>query len=123
MFGSDGGSGESLTGHPRTFGTFTRVLGRYVRERNIISLENAIKKMTYLPAMVYNLSTKGLIREGMDADLVLFDPATISDLGTFARPALGNTGIDYVLVNGKIAVENNKVTGVLAGKSMFRNTK
>jgi N-acyl-D-aspartate/D-glutamate deacylase len=120
MIGSDGGSGEKPTGHPRTFGTFTRVLGRYVREKKLISLESAVRKMTYLPAMVYNLAGKGLIREGMDADLVLFDPETIADQGDFVTPARGNVGIEYVLVNGKIAVKNNKATGVLAGKPLFR---
>ena len=120
MIGSDGGSGEKPTGHPRTFGTFPRVLARYVREKKIIGLESAVRKMTYLPAMVYNLSTKGLIREGMDADLVLFDPETVADLGDYAMPARGNVGFDYVLVNGKIAVKDNKATGVLAGKPLFR---
>jgi len=120
MIGSDGDSGRSRTGHPRTFGTFTRVLGRYVREKKVISLENAVRKMTYLPAMVYNLSTKGLIREGMDADLVLFDPKTIADLGDYTQPARGNIGLDYVLVGGKVALENNTATGVLAGKVLFR---
>ena len=121
MIGSDGGSGETPTGHPRTFGTFPRVLGRYVREKKIITLENAVRKMTYLPAMVYNLSAKGLIREGMDADLVLFDPETVADLGDFVEPARGNTGFACVLVNGKIALENDQVTGTLAGKPLFRN--
>ena len=120
MIGSDGGSGETRTGHPRTFGTFTRVLARYVREKKVVSLESAIRKMTYLPAMVYNLSTKGLIREGMDADLVLFDPETIADLGDFVEPAKGNVGLSCVLVNGKIAVENDQVTGVRNGKTFFR---
>lgn len=123
MIGSDGGSGETLTGHPRTFGTFPRVLGRYVREKKMITLENAVRKMTYLPAMVYNLSTKGLIREGMDADLVLFNPVTVADLGDYVEPARGNTGFTCVLVNGKIALENDQVTGVLAGKPLFRNAR
>ena len=120
MIGSDGGSGETRTGHPRTFGTFTRVLARYVRERKVVSLESAIRKMTYLPAMVYNLSTKGLIREGMDADLVLFDPETIADLGDFVEPAKGNVGLACVLVNGKIALENDQLTGAFNGKTLFR---
>ena len=120
LFSEHSGSGEKPTGHPRTFGTFTRVLGRYVREKNLISLESAVRKMTYLPAMVYNLAGKGLIREGMDADLVLFDPETVADLGDYVQPARGNVGIEYVLVNGKIAVKNNKATGVLAGKPLFR---
>jgi N-acyl-D-amino-acid deacylase len=120
MFGSDGGYGQKPTDHPRTFGTFPRVLGRYVREKKIITLENAIRKMTGLPAMVYNLPTKGLIREGMDADLVLFDPETVADLGDFAQPTRGNTGFACVLVNGQIALEKDCVTGTLAGKLLFR---
>ena len=120
MIGTDGGYGQKPTDHPRTFGTFPRVLGRYVREKKIITLENAIRKMTYLPAMVYNLPTKGLIREGMDADLVLFDPETVADLGDFTQPARGNTGFACVVVNGKIALENDRVTGALAGKQLFR---
>ena len=120
MFGSDGGSGQKASDHPRTFGTFPRILGRYVREKKIIPLENAIRKMTYLPAMVYNLSTKGLIREGMDADLVLFDPETVADLGDFAHPTRGNTGFACVVVNGEIALENDRATGALAGKLLFR---
>lgn len=119
MFGSDGGYGKP-TDHPRTFGTFPRVLARYVREKNLITLESAIRRMTYLPAMVYNLATKGLIREGMDADLVLFDPETVADLGDYAQPARGNTGFACVLVNGEIALENDQITGKLAGKLLFR---
>ena len=69
---------------------------------------------------MYNLSTKGLIREGMDADLVLFDPETVADRGNYAEPALPNVGFACVLVNGKIALENDQVTGVLAGKTLFR---
>ena len=122
MIGSDGVSGQK-TDHPRTFGTFPRVLGCYVREKKIITLENAIRKMTYLPAMVYNLPTKGLIREGMDADLVLFDPKTVADLGDFKQPNRGNTGFACVVVNGEIALENDDVTGILAGKLLFRKNK
>ena len=120
MFGSDGGHGQKPSDHPRTFGTFPRILGRYVRERKVITLENAIRKMTYLPAMVYNLPAKGLIREGMDADLVLFDPETVADLGDFTRPTRGNTGFACVVVNGEIALENDQTTGALAGKLLFR---
>ena len=123
MIGSDGGYGQKASDHPRTFGTFPRVLGRYVREKKIITLENAIRKMTYLPAMVYNLPTKGLIREGMDADLVLFDPETVADLGDFTQPTGGNTGFACVVVNGKIALENDRPTGVLAGRLLFREAR
>jgi N-acyl-D-amino-acid deacylase len=70
--------------------------------------------------MVYNLPTKGLIREGMDADLVLFDPETVADLGDFTQPTRGNTGFACVVVNGEIALENDQATGALAGKLLFR---
>ncbi len=105
-------------GHPRAFGTFPRVLGRYVRERKVITLENAIRKMTSLPAMVYNLPTKGLIRAGMDADLVLFDPETIADCGTYAHPVQKNKGLDYVIVGGRIAVRDGVFTGELGGSQL-----
>ena len=116
MIGSDGTySAQAKGNHPRCFGTFPRVLGRYVRELGVITLENAIRKMTYLPAMVYNLSTKGLIREGMDADLVLFDPETVRDGATFADPLALNEGFDMVMVGGKIALKNNVPTEVFNG--------
>lgn len=121
MIGADGGFGQKPTDHPRTFGTFPRVLRHYVREKSLLTLENAIRKMTYLPAMVYHLPTKGLVREGMDADLVLFDPQTVAELGDFIQPTRGNTGFAYVMVNGQIAVEDDKVTDVLAGKLLFRD--
>ena len=123
MVGSDGGHGQKPSDHPRTFGTFPRILSRYVREQKVISLENAIRKMTYLPAMVYNLPTKGLIREGMDADLVLFDPETVADLGDFVHPSRGNTGFACVVVNGGVALENDRPTGVLTGKLLFRDAQ
>ena len=121
MIGADGGFGQKPTDHPRTFGTFPRVLRHYVREKGLLTLENAIRKMTYLPAMVYHLPTKGLVREGMDADLVLFDPQTVAELGDFIQPTRGNTGFACVMVNGQIAVEDDKVTDVLAGKLLFRD--
>ena len=104
--------------HPRGFATFTRILGRYVRERKVITLENAIRKMCYLPAMVYGMSTKGLIREGMDADLVLFDPETVGDNNDFANPYVKNSGLDYVIVSGEIAVKDNVATGALGGRQL-----
>jgi len=123
MFGTDGGFGQRPTDHPRTFGTFPRILSHYVREKRLLTLENAIRKMSYLPAIVYNLTGKGLIKEGMDADLVLFDPETIADLGDYVQPNRGNTGFAYVLVNGEIAVENDQITNTLAGKLLFCRAK
>ena len=121
MIGTDGSChAGSEGGHPRTYATFPRILGRYVRERKVLTLENAIRKATYLPAMVYRLQSKGLIREGMDADLVVFDPETICDRATYASPREKNAGMRYVLVNGEIAAENGIATGILAGKQLLR---
>ena len=119
MVGTDGSYAPGDVGnHPRGFATFPRILGRYVRERKVITLENAIRKMCYLPAMVYGLSTKGLIREGMDADLVLFDPDTVCDNNDYANPYVKNSGLDYVIVGGEIAVKDNVATGALGGRQL-----
>jgi len=117
MIGSDGiyQKGSSMT-HPRAVGTFPRVLGRYVRERGLLELPEAIMKMTSLTATTYNLSNKGLIKEGFDADLVLFNPAAIIDQSSFVSPFESNLGIDYVIVNGKIAVDHDRCMDVAAGK-------
>lgn len=120
MIGSDGNvSGKG--GHPRTFSTFTRVLSRYVRERKVLPLEEAIHRMTGLPASVYRLSHKGVIAEGMDADLVLFDPDRIRDRSEYGDPTRGNEGYELVVVNGRIALEKDQVNGTLAGKAFFRD--
>ncbi len=117
MIGSDGLYYKGCSGaHPRAFGTFTRVLGHYVRERKVLSLEEAIHKMTGLPAAVYQLHGKGLIRPGMDADLVLFDPDTVSDQAGFTDFSKRGTGIDTVWIQGRKVVEHGAYLGVKAGK-------
>jgi N-acyl-D-aspartate/D-glutamate deacylase len=108
---------ENTTGvHPRAFGTFPRILAKYVREDRIISLEMAIRKMTSLPANRLRLYDRGRIAPGMAADLVIFDPATVQDLATFQKPLLYPNGIDYVIVNGKVVVEGESWTKVMAGR-------
>lgn len=97
--------------HPRTYGTYPRILGTYVRERNNLRLEEAVRKMTSLPARAMGLSSKGLLRPGMDADLVVFDPALINARSTFESPTRFPVGIDHVLVNGEPVVRDGKVTG------------
>jgi len=91
--------------HPRSYGTFPRVLAHYVRDRGILPLEEAVRKMTSLPARRMGLTDRGIIRVGMKADLVVFDPATVKDEATFAEPHQYPTGIPYVMVNGKLAVD------------------
>jgi N-acyl-D-aspartate/D-glutamate deacylase len=111
---------KATNAHPRGFGTFPRVLAKYVRDEQVISLEMAIRKMTSLPANRLKLFDRGRIAPGMTADLVVFDPNTIQDTATFAKPLSFPTGISYVLVNGKIAVDRGQSTGELAGR-VLRN--
>jgi N-acyl-D-amino-acid deacylase len=102
--------------HPRFYGTFPRVLGKYVREEKWLSLEEAIWKMTGFPAKKLRLEERGLIKKNYWADIVIFDPETIIDEATYEEPHRFSTGIEYVIVNGKIAVEKGKQQEVLEGK-------
>ena len=102
--------------HPRAFGTFPRILAKYVREEHVISLEDAIRAMTSLPADQLKINDRGRIAPGMAADIVIFDPATVKDTATYANPTSYPVGIEYVLVNGRVEVENGKVTQELAGE-------
>ncbi|WP_347923970.1 D-aminoacylase [Pontimicrobium sp. SW4] len=102
--------------HPRWYGTFPRVLGYYVREKGIISLSEAIYKMTALPAKNIGLKDRGVLKENMKADIVLFDPETIIDKGTFEKPHQYPEGIYYVLVNGQIAIDNKEFKNIKAGE-------
>lgn len=106
--------------HPRNFGTFPRVLGRYVRELKVIPLEEAIRKMTSLPASILGLTDRGAIKEGLWADLVIFDPATVADKATFEDPFQYPVGIDTVLVNGTVVLEEGKHTNARPGKVLRR---
>ncbi|MEO8126269.1 MAG: D-aminoacylase [Bryobacteraceae bacterium] len=102
--------------HPRAFGTFPRILAKYVREDHAVSLEMAIRKMSSLPANRLKLYDRGRIAPGMAADLVVFDPATVQDHATFQKPMEYSTGMDYVIVNGKVAVEGTRFSGPGAGR-------
>jgi N-acyl-D-amino-acid deacylase len=102
--------------HPRGYGAFPRVLGKYVRERKILTLEKAIHKMTWLPAQKLRLRDRGLIKEGMYADITIFNPEIVIDKADYAEPHRYPKGIEYVLVNGKVVIERNEHTGALAGK-------
>lgn len=105
--------------HPRNYGTFPRFLGRYVRERKIMSLSEAVKKMTSMPAAKVGLKDRGAVRTGNWADLVVFDPATIADKATYTDPEQYPVGIDYVLVNGKVIIDHGVHSGELAGKVLY----
>ena len=100
--------------HPRNFGTYPRILGQYVR-KNVITLEEAVHKMTGLTAEIFGLDKRGIIREGYFADLVVFDPRTIKDQATYWQPTLAPVGINLVVVNGRIAVDKGNL-GIRAGK-------
>lgn len=102
--------------HPRTNGTFPRVLGKYVREEKTLRLEEAVWKMTGFPASRLNMQSKGLIKVGLDADLVIFNPDTVIDRADFKDPFKEPAGIDYVVVNGKIVIQEGKHKDIKAGK-------
>ncbi len=118
MIGSDGIPELSGRPHPRLFGTMTRVLGVYVRERGVLSLEEAIRRMTGLPCQRFGLLDRGVIREGAFADLVLFDPAEVRDEATYEDPKRESTGIKMVVVNGRVAYEDGRHTGAGAGRML-----
>jgi N-acyl-D-aspartate/D-glutamate deacylase len=121
MIGTDGvpGFGTSKV-HPRMIGTFPRILGRYVRQQGVIGLEEAIRKMTSLPAQTFGLYKKGILRERLDADVVIFDPETIIDKSSFDDPTQSPEGIRWVIVNGELAVENGEVVGATSGQVLRR---
>ena len=118
MIGSDGSLTRLGDGspHPRAFGTYPRVLGRYVRERRLLTLEEAVRKMTAFPAARLGLADRGLLRPGLMADIAVFDPATIEDRATFADPHHYAVGMRHVLVNGRVTVWQGAHTGVRAGR-------
>ena len=101
--------------HPRAYGSFPRVLGRYVKS-NVLRLEEAIRKMTSLPAQRFGLVKRGIIRPGMHADIVIFNPNKIIDTATFNDPIRFPSGIEHVVVNGKISIESSEFTGIRAGQ-------
>ncbi len=124
--GSDAGTSrvlgeadEMALPHPRTYGTFPRIIARYVREQGLLSLEDAIRKMTALPASRMQLADRGMIQPGHWADVVVFDYATIQDNATFEAPLLTPSGIDYVLVNGEIVVDKSGHTGATPGRILY----
>lgn len=121
MHASDGAVRELGIGvpHPRNYGTFARVISHYVRKKGILFLEEAIRKMTSLPAQTFRLRKRGLIREGMYADITVFDKELFRDRATFSDPHQYSQGLAYVIVNGEVVVENDKHTGKRPGMILY----
>ena len=121
-FGTDAGGHDPARArgptHPRAYGTFTRILGRYVRDERVIPLEDAIRKMTSATATRLSLHDRGVLREGLFADVVVFDPATIGDPSTFERPHQLSTGVRHVFVNGVAVLRDGAHTGALPGRAL-----
>ena len=123
MVGSDGIPELKGKPHPRLFGTFPRILARYVRDQGVLSLPEAVRRMTSLPAATFGMEGRGTLREGSFADLVLFDPAVIEDLATYDDPQRAPAGIDRVFVNGAVALEQGRHTNSGTGKMLrFRRS-
>lgn len=125
MAGADAGvpiPGKGMP-HPRGYGTNARILGRYVRDAKVISLEEAIRRMTSLAAQKFQLKGRGILKEGMAADIVVFDEATINDKATFEQPHQYSVGFQYILVNGKLVVEEGKHTGARSGMALYGPAK
>lgn len=125
MFGADAGvpkMGVSRP-HPRGYGTNARVLGKYVREEKVIRLEEAVRRMTSLAAQKFNLNDRGLLKSGYAADILIFDENNVSDKATFDNPHQYSIGFKYVLVNGKLVVENEKHTGIKSGQALYGPAK
>jgi N-acyl-D-amino-acid deacylase len=121
MVASDGGVPVFGQGspHPRSYGTFARVLGRYVRELNIITLEDAVRKMTAFPAQRLGLSDRGVLKEGLRADIAVFDPETVRDRATFEQPHQYAEGVSLVVINGQVVFENGSMTAARPGRILY----
>jgi N-acyl-D-aspartate/D-glutamate deacylase len=126
LIGSDGRAvtPDSVAGqgrpHPRFYGTFPRVLGHYVRDLGLLSLPEAVHKMSGAPARILGLAERGLLREGYRADITTFDPATIIDCATYEDPHRYPLGISTVIVNGVVVVDAGQPTGALPGRVLRR---
>jgi len=115
-----GAAQESPGMHPRYFGTFPRVLGYYVRATKALTVEDAVRKMTGLPASIIGTVDRGFLAAGFAADIAVFDPATVLDQATFEKPTLPSVGVKHVLVNGRLALRDGKSTGEKAGAVLWR---
>jgi N-acyl-D-aspartate/D-glutamate deacylase len=105
--------------HPRSFATNVRVLGYYVRDQKVLTLEDAVRKMTTLPAQILGLRDRGQIREGFAADVVVFDPAAVGETNSFEKPKSYARGVPYTIVNGVVVIDGGKHTGARPGKPLM----
>ena len=105
--------------HPRAWGSAARILGHYVRDEKLLPLEEAVRKMTSLPASRMGLADRGIVRAGMAADLVAFDPATVRDVSTYEDPLHYTEGIPYVAVNGQLVVDGGRITDARPGRPLY----
>jgi N-acyl-D-amino-acid deacylase len=121
MFGCDATIRQFNVGmpHPRGYGTNARVLAEYVRQQHVLSLEEAIRRMTSLPAQKFQLHNRGLLAAGYAADIVIFDENKVRDMATYEHPHAYSKGFEYVLVNGVLTVDNGKHTGARAGQALY----
>jgi len=120
-FGTDASGWDPSGGglvHPRAYGTFSRVLGRYVRDEGVLSLEEAVRKMTSAVATRLRIRDRGMLTVGYFADVVVFDPATVGEQATFQRPNQLSTGVEQVFVNGRAVVSDGVHTGALPGRAV-----
>jgi N-acyl-D-amino-acid deacylase len=114
------GQGDDLgLPHPRAFGNAVRVIAKYVKQRHVLTLEDAVRKMTSWPATRYRLANRGMIKEGHWADVTIFDLATLEDRATYERPTEYPAGIEWVLVNGAVTIDHGKHTGAKAGQVLY----
>jgi N-acyl-D-amino-acid deacylase len=124
-FGSDAGSiaAEGIflkaPAHPRAYGCFARLLGKYVREEQVIPLEEAIRRLSRLPADNLELDRRGRLEEGYHADIVVFDPRTIGDRATYEQPHQYSVGVRDVIVNGQLVLKDGSHTGVFPGRTLY----
>ena len=121
MVASDGGIpvfGEGVP-HPRNYGTFARILGRYVRERKVLTLEDAVRKMSSFPAARFRLHDRGLLREGLKADIVVFNADTVVDKAEFGKPHQYAAGVKHVVVNGKAVLRDGAMTAERPGRVLY----
>ena len=122
---TDGGLVEFGSGseHPRAYGAFPRKLRRYALDQNVVSIENAVHTSTGLTATVFGIKDRGTIRTGAFADVIVFDPKTVTDVATYEKPHAYSTGMDFVLVNGHVAVADGKVTDQRHGRVLLRQSQ